>query len=329
MSTHQRYVDGELEPGSTLALRVLDDAELQGPQAPATEPVRVAIVDCETTGLDEEHDEVIELAIALRTVDRRTGMRDGPIEARSWLREPSRPIGTEAQAVSGITPEMVRGRSIGPEAAQMLGKADYVIAHNASFDRPLIERALGRTDSRWLCSMRELDWNDHPVLGRSLVALCASYGAAFVPHRAGADVQALGWLLAQSAPGQDRAMAKLLAHADDPTLIFGFVTPGFPGESVVKGMKSAGLRWNPTGKIWWGTHSAATPPDLKAVLRRWARRCTNEWHCPGTVMHYGSLPRSRRYRPGIPAFSKRGQVRDIAQWTIQEDCVTGDPKTDT
>ncbi len=98
------------------------------------------VVDTETTGLSAVQEEIIEIgAVAFRYAD------DGSIgdvcATFGALQEPSKPIPADITRITGITDEMVAGQII-PRAKleALIGNADLIIAHNAGFDRPFLER---------------------------------------------------------------------------------------------------------------------------------------------------------------------------------------------
>jgi len=97
-------------------------------------------LDCETTGLDTEKDEIIELAIIKFTFEKELGSLDALID-------PKRPIPPESIAIHKITDEMVQGKpyieDLLDEATQLIG--DYpIMGHNVGFDIAVIESALKR-----------------------------------------------------------------------------------------------------------------------------------------------------------------------------------------
>lgn len=104
---------------------------------------RALFVDSETTGLDLERDQVIELALVPFDYERDGGrivaVHNG--QAFSCLREPSFPIPAESTCVHGITDADVKGKSVDSAAvAAFAEKAHLVIAHNAAFDRAIMEK---------------------------------------------------------------------------------------------------------------------------------------------------------------------------------------------
>ena len=104
-------------------------------------PAAYAVFDCETTGTDPAVDEIVSLAVVRLDAD-------GAETARyTRLVRPSRPIPAEATAVHGITDEDVAGAprfaAIGEELLALLDGAVFV-AHNVSFDLPMVQHAFAR-----------------------------------------------------------------------------------------------------------------------------------------------------------------------------------------
>jgi DNA polymerase III subunit epsilon len=103
---------------------------------------RGVFVDTETTGLDPDSHEVIELALLPFEYERDTGRIVAVDEANalSAFREPTIPIPREAIKLYGISNEMVSGQRIDAERVKaIIEPAHLVIAHNAGFDRPMVE----------------------------------------------------------------------------------------------------------------------------------------------------------------------------------------------
>ena len=160
-----------------------------------------AFLDTETTGLTAD-DEVIELSIALFEFDRNTGKLVRSLASYTGLREPSRPIDPGAQAVHGIDLRTLRGKRLDEERVTgIIGRAEFLIAHNAAFDRRYVERLFPEANSKpWKCSMRDIDWRGKGFGGRGLQDLLQAHGlGSGIAHRAEADVQ---------------GALKLLGHAD-------------------------------------------------------------------------------------------------------------------
>ncbi|WP_371260584.1 exonuclease domain-containing protein [Bradyrhizobium sp. Ec3.3] len=105
-------------------------------------------LDVESTGLDQQKDEVIELGMVKFDYlpdGRIAGLRD----VFSSFNEPSAPIPQEVIALTGITNEMIAGQRIDEAAVSSFAdEAVIVIAHNASFDRKFAERCWRYSNGR-------------------------------------------------------------------------------------------------------------------------------------------------------------------------------------
>ncbi|MGE5560143.1 MAG: exonuclease domain-containing protein [Chloroflexota bacterium] len=162
-----------------------------------------AIVDVETTGLSCLYHEIVELALLLFAFDRATGDVMGIVDEYSSLREPGRSIPADVIAIHGITPEMVRGKSlVDGRVEAMLDRAEFVIAHNASFDYGFVTRLYpSAAGKRWLCSCHGIDWLAKGLPNRKLDTLIQAYGICDQEvHRAADDAMATLALLAVRGP---------------------------------------------------------------------------------------------------------------------------------
>jgi DNA polymerase III epsilon subunit-like protein len=127
------------------------------------------LFDVETTGLDQQKDEVIELGMVKFDY-----LPDGRIVGLrgifSSFNEPSEPIPPEVTALTGITNEMVAGQRIDEAAvSSFVDDAVIVIAHNASFDRKYAERYWPIFQRKaWGCSATEVEWRKHGFEGSRL-----------------------------------------------------------------------------------------------------------------------------------------------------------------
>jgi len=168
--------------------------------------VKIALLDTETTGA-ARHDEVIELAFAVITIDPETGRFTGLDGHYLGLREPKVPISAGALAVHGISMQSVRGKSLDELACrELLEPCSAIVAHNISFDRSMMGRLWSWTlPLPWRCSCWGFDWRSIGAPNRRLQSLLAHFridpGSA---HRAGSDVKAMHALLQHSHPTTGR-----------------------------------------------------------------------------------------------------------------------------
>lgn len=214
-----------------------------------TDPDRLAaartgiILDCETTGL-EETDEVVELAMLRFRFDERGILALDTIF--NDLREPSVPISEEAARVTGITAETVAGKRIeDAQVAAFLDGAELVIAHNASFDRQMVERTFpgaGFDRLPWHCSLEQVDWKGRGKKGKSLESVVLSEGYVYGSHRADADVIATAFAL--NATTEETAFAELLRRGSVASVLVVAKDSRFEAKDA---LKEAGFRWSNDG----------------------------------------------------------------------------------
>lgn len=168
--------------------------------------MKIALLDTETTGAGR-HDEVIELAIAVITIDPESGRFTGLAGHYRGLREPRVPISAGALAVHGIGMHAVRGHSLDePACRTLLEPCAAIVAHNITFDRAMMGRLWCWTlPLPWRCSCWGFDWRSIGAPNRRLQSLLAHFridpGSA---HRAGSDVKAMHALLQQAHPATGR-----------------------------------------------------------------------------------------------------------------------------
>jgi DNA polymerase III subunit epsilon len=218
-------------------------------------PTRAGLfIDVETTGLDPQKDEVIELAMVPFTYS-----FDGRIfeigEAFQRFNEPSGPISPTITAITGITDEMVAGHSIDPEEVRAFASgAALVIAHNAAFDRKFAERLNEVFVTKpWACSMTQVDWANEGHEGVKLAYLAAGAGFFYDRHRAENDCRAAIELLATPLPKSGvLAMSRLLEHARRPSWRIWAENSPFDLKDT---LKARGYRWNgdsnPDPRAWY------------------------------------------------------------------------------
>lgn len=135
--------------------------------------MRVAVVDCETTGLDS-NGEPISIAAVLSTLDQRGFGEISDV----WYGEqfPSVPISDGAFRVHGRTKQSLAGKSFDLDGlSKTLRSADVVVAHNAEFDYRMVGKAYPAIRQfPWFCSYRQWPFGNLP--NKRLDTLCAHFG---------------------------------------------------------------------------------------------------------------------------------------------------------
>jgi len=164
------------------------------------------VLDVETTGLGFES-KVIEIALLPFQYDRNDGIVVKVLEGYSSFNDPGIPIPTEIENITGINDEMVSGKTIDIEhCAKIINSSGMIIAHNASFDRPFVDRLIqngkgpearkyAQIPHYWGCSWLHVDWKSKGYTSAKLELLNIYHGFFVDSHRATTDVMALLHLL--------------------------------------------------------------------------------------------------------------------------------------
>jgi DNA polymerase III subunit epsilon len=240
----------EQDPDYRVLRRLKPISDYGPPPAGPLESRRVLVLDTETTGLSHQNDKVIELAMLLVSVDLTTGLPFGPVELFEGFEDPGMPIPAIAKEVTGITDEMVAGQRIDDGLVQaMVSQADWVVAHNAGFDRPFVEaRFPGFAAKAWACSFKDIDWKAVGAGSSKLSALAADQGWFFDAHRAQVDCHALLQVLSRPV-GATGATGLSLLNAAASLPSYKLSATGSPFESKDV-LKARGYRWDAEAKVW-------------------------------------------------------------------------------
>jgi DNA polymerase-3 subunit epsilon len=227
------------------------DVTRQWPALTGSSVSQAAVLDTETTGLDPASDKIIELALVKFEYSRATGEVGRVLEVYDGLEDPGMPIPPESTALHGITDEMVRGRRLDEAAIErLLDGVGLVIAHNAAFDRPFVERRLRGSDSlAWGCSLREVPWEEAGIGSGKLEYLAYRYGFFFDAHRAAIDCRAVLEVLRRPFGETGTSVLKvLLDSAREPSLRIWATGSRIETKDV---LKARGYRWEAEKRVWY------------------------------------------------------------------------------
>ena len=229
----------------------------------------VAYLDTETTGLDYRTDKVIEIGIVVVKVNNQTGKISEIVEEYSEFNDPEVPIPDLIIKLTGITDDMVAGKSINWETVnQILTNSDIVIAHNAKFDRAFIDPRVSISSDRvWACSMSQVDWKTKGFSCRSLSHLCMEHGFFYEGHRAVNDVKAALNLLAHhDTESKNPYFHELLTNCLQPELLVSAEGSPFETKDL---LKKRGFRWNALKKIWQKRISISQKDDIQEFFDKY------------------------------------------------------------
>lgn len=199
----------------------------------------VAGIDFETDSLDPETCNPTEVAVILWDA-----RRNKILENISSLVQVPEDTAITNSHITGIDGEMLElhGWTLG-EIHRMLDlrlvAADRLMAHNASFDRPILKRIL-RVDKPWIDTMTDIPYPES-IKTRSLGYLAYEHGFLNpFPHRALFD--AMTMIKIASMYDFD----EILKYADSPAL---WIRASVSFDDKDKA-KSRYYRWDPVNKFW-------------------------------------------------------------------------------
>ena len=286
----------------------------------AAELRRGLYVDCETTGFSPEHDAVIELALLPFTYTLAGAVVEVlHDEAQAHRNDPGRSLPAEITHLTGLTDDDVRGERIDVEAASALIEGSgLIVAHNARFDRPFVERVLPAARARpWACTRAEVPWTAEGFASQALHCLLCAYGVfARDRHRALADCEAGVWLLAQRLPvSGDSVLAAMRRRALTATVRLWAIRAPFESKEL---LRARGYRWMPEmrdgiERSWW---TDVEPDEVESELE-WLREAVHARDV-GVLAPRGDPPATRDRvrslangpeRPGASRARRRGRPR--------------------
>ncbi len=171
------------------------------------------------------------------------------------MREASVPMSREAALITGITDDDLVGKKIDADiVGEIVASADIVIAHNASFDRPMVEKHWPCFESKpWACTLSDIAWLEEGFAAGKLDYLGMQFGWFFDGHDALNDCEACLALLTRTLPRSgELAMNALRQNAQKPALLVRALGAPFDKKDE---LKRRGYRWRADdarfGKFWW------------------------------------------------------------------------------
>ena len=233
-----------------------------GPFDPSQPFIKAIIVDLETTGLDIERHEAIEVSLV------KVGIQNGRLvriaSAFQALRQPTRSeITQEITDITGITYADVRGKEFNREAiAHFIEDIDYFLAHNADFDRPFFDRDVMDTEGKiWGCTSKggEINWKALGYKSAGLENIVAKQGFFYDAHRALIDCLATAWALNQ----EPAAVAQLVENINSGSAKLQAWGSPFSAKDE---LKKRGYSWNMTDKVWEKTFISTKAAEAEREL---------------------------------------------------------------
>ena len=205
-------------------------------------PENILILDTETTGLDNETDDCIEVGSILFNVKSRSVLAQQsfllPVESNN------------AEKINNIPAAITRLPQPFFEAIKyfesLVHASDVILAHNASFDKKWFGlKKLPHIEKQWICSMDDITWpSDRQLKTRpSVKDLALAYGVpVWNAHRALTDCIYLAEVFKRCSE-----LEKLLIRALEPKVLFR-ADISYAERYLAK---NAGFRWNDAIKGAW------------------------------------------------------------------------------
>lgn len=265
---------------------------------------RICVLDTETTGLNLAKHKIIELCAAIVDVSD-TGRIVAVRSVMTGLVDPGHALPPEIVELTGLTDAVLAGESICPQQlAELLEYCDGVIAFNSQFDRPFIEKHIGRhVPVPWGCAMADVAWRKCGFESGPQGFLLNQAGY-FMPtaHRAKDDVLALINLLDHVCSDGKSVMAKVLEAMDAPAWRFeaSSAAYGFGDDLWEQRYRFAKER---THKVW---HKHVRLSEFREEYR-WYKETIGKR--PVVV----PLPASERYRANDTWMPKAPKVK-VPDW---------------
>ena len=166
-------------------------------QQPNERVFSVIFLDTETTGLNYAVDKVIELGMVKCKISLDRNIILSIEQIFDAYEDPKQPLSATITSLTGITDEMVRGKRFDDNAVlQFFNDNPLVIAHNAKFDRPFVERRFPNlAKCPWACSYQEIKWSERGFAISKLEFILEHEGFFYTAHRADIDCLALCFLM--------------------------------------------------------------------------------------------------------------------------------------
>ncbi len=221
---------------------------------------KVLIIDTETTGLDENKDEVLEIGCILFHVSSRS-----VLSQVSFLL----PVSTnEAEYVNGISAEVTNIDQPWQDGLDFFLKlvdySDLIVAHNVEFDRKWFGKGrLPKLEKKWICSLEDINWSFQKSLKSrpSVTDLALSFSIpVWNLHRALSDCFYISEVFKKC-----NNLEELLLKATEPRSLYKALV-SYEERYLAK---NAGFRWNTPVEGAWSkklTAEEASNLDFKVKI---------------------------------------------------------------
>ena len=213
--------------------------------------LKICFLDLETTGLDKFASEIIEVAMKLILVDEKSGDIINVLNEYESLQEPQGRITQTITDVTGITNEMVEGKSIDWSVVNtIVNSSDIIVAHNARFDRGFFDLVSDLSKNKiWCCSVNDINWAELGFSNKKQEMLCIWHGFYYSSHRAMNDVNALIHLVTHKSYPEEKPLKQIISASKES--VYRIYAENFKYNEEKKNIiKNNKYRWDPVRKVW-------------------------------------------------------------------------------
>ena len=221
---------------------------------------KILILDTETTGLDENKDEIIEIGCILFNVSSKS-----VLSQVSFLFPV---ISNEAEQINGISAEVSNVIQPWEEGFSFFLKlvecSDLIVAHNVEFDKKWFGKGrLPKLEKKWICSLEDINWSFQKNLKNrpSVTDLALSFSIpVWSLHRALSDCFYISEVFKKC-----ENLEELLIKATEPRFLYKALV-SYEERSLAK---KAGFRWNNPAQGAWAkklTVEEANSLDFKVQI---------------------------------------------------------------
>ncbi len=210
--------------------------------------MKILGLDFETTGLDARSERVIEIGAVVWDTEKNT-----PCAMMSELVTCETPLSDEIIKITGIDDQMLKQFGVNGETAfaklvELISACDYVVAHNAKFDRSFFEQEVKNygidfdsASLKWIDTCMDVPYPES-IQTRKLTYLAAEHGILNSnAHRALFDVIVMLNVL------KHYAFEDVIERAKSPSVQV-VAKVSFDEKDKAKKL---GFRWNRDDKIWF------------------------------------------------------------------------------
>jgi DNA polymerase-3 subunit epsilon len=205
------------------------------------------IVDTEATDKDPKSATLIELTMLPFTFTDEMEICEikKPV---TLLNDPGGPLSDEVKKLTGLTDKMLRGHSLDYELIiDTMNDNEITLAHNAKFDRTILERHVAIPDYIWGCTMYDIDYEAKLINSRAQDYIAFRNGFWYEGHRSEEDCRALAHILNSKFNGVSY-FQELMLKVYESTFKIILRDTEFNDNSLMKKFK---FKWDGVEKYWF------------------------------------------------------------------------------